>query len=106
MSDQPQRKPLVDLTVSLGTILVIITMLGTAAAGLYTVGGQVRGVRDAIDHEVEMRGVSERAIVSSQTAAALQEARDVQGIGQSLQDLKADMRSLVQASTPQPERRK
>jgi hypothetical protein len=113
------KKPLVAFNgvISLGNLLIVAGMVSTGIAGIYTVGGQVQQLRDAQTHETEMRVMGEQTITAQLTTNATsasrdvanlsaQEARDVSAIGVALQEIKSDFRSLVQASTPQPEPRR
>lgn len=102
--------------VSLGNILILAGMIGTGAAGIYTVGGQMQKLQDAQEHETDMRVIGENNITRQlatnaeqathdQAAAAAQEARDIAQLTQVLQEMKSDFRAVLQASTPQPEKR-
>lgn len=104
--------------VSLGNILIMLGMVGTGAIGIYTVGGSVQRLQDAIEQqavalrtEAELRTRGEAdwkqaiANVEREQAATVanlqrQEAADVGSINRSLGDMKNDLRIILQASVP------
>jgi hypothetical protein len=114
MSDDPgevpaeQHKPFISFhpVISLGNLLIIAGMVSSLAIALFTMGGSMQRLQDAITHEAELRVDSEKNIADKIADSQRTEARDVQAIGQSLTDLKTDMRELVKASTPQPDPRR
>lgn len=97
------------LGISVGNILIFLGMLGTGLLGIYQVGGEVRGLQDAVTHEQEQRANTERELTSqisnvqreaSNSVLALQrqETTDVGNINSNIQDMRNDMRTLMQAS--------
>jgi hypothetical protein len=102
MDTEPAKRPVVSFlsVISLGNILAVLSLIGTGLFGIYTIGGEVQRVQDAVTHEADMRGEAERSLNEKLANTAAQEARDVQATALSLGDLKADVRALVQASTP------
>jgi hypothetical protein len=110
--------------VSLGNLLIILSMVGAVAATLIVTGREIQGLMDQIAqehgdlvHETEMRVMgeknesdarlnSERAIVNQITTMATQENRDVQAINSTLQDMRNDYRELLRVSTPSTGARK
>jgi hypothetical protein len=108
MSADPDKRPLVSFlsVISLGNLLIVAGMVGTGIIGIYTVGGSVQKLQDAQEHEIAMRVSSEANITRQITDAAAQEQRDVSAISKTLDEIRGDFRSLVQANTPQPEPRR
>ena len=100
-----KKQHFIDPTISLGNILIVAGMVVSLAIGLFTIGGSVQRLQDAITHEAEMRVEAEKGLAKDMANSGQTEARDVQQINSSLTDLKTDMRALVQASTPQPDPR-
>lgn len=95
------REPLVSFngTISLGNVLILLGMVGTGMVGLYTIGGQVRGVQEAIAHETEMRTVGEKTTADRLADVQRQEAHDISSINSSIADIRNNIWTLVQAST-------
>lgn len=104
--------------ISLGNVLIFAGMVGTGMLGIYTVGGNVQKVQDAVEavntavvHETQMRTqaeaelqrqftTSERERTEQIAALQRQETSDVANIAGNLRDLKTDMRALLQSSVP------
>lgn len=109
-------------TVSLGNVLIIVSMLLSVAGTLLFVGREIQGLVDTgkqlqadLLHETEMRVVGEKvlteariqgeaAIVARIGDMANQESRDIQAINATLQDLRTDLRDLSHASGPMGKR--
>jgi hypothetical protein len=102
----PLRAGIFQPIISLGNILTFVGIIGSCGVALIIIGEQVQRLEDAVTHEAEMRVETERGIADKAANVAAQEARDVAAINSALGDLKSDMRALIQASTPQPERRR
>jgi hypothetical protein len=107
-------------TISVGTLIVLIGMLGGGLTVVFTVGGQTRGLQDQVTHETEMRTLSQSNLaeqlgnVQKQSSADLlrlqksladsvlmlqsNEQRDVASIDQNVRDLHNDVRTLMQNS--------
>lgn len=99
--------------ISLGNLLILAGMVSTGAVAIYTVGGSVQRLQDALEqqgillhHETEMRQLGEkehdqqitaldRSFTSTITTLAAREGSDIAGINSSIQDLRTDLRTLV-----------
>lgn len=104
--------------VSLGNILILVGMMGTGGLGIYTVGGSVQKLQDAIEHEVVVRQDGQKNLqdqfsnyqqtVNQQIAsqqqiwahdlASLQqqEVNDIRSLNTTLGDVRTDLRTLMQ----------
>lgn len=103
--------------VSLGNVLILLGMVGTGSVGIFTVGGSVQKLQDAIEHETAVRQDSEQHMqqqiqtyqqqVNAQLAATQQtmahdlasaqqqEANDIRSINATLGDVRQDLRTLM-----------
>lgn len=120
MDEEDGGRPFVSFqnVVSFGNVLIIVTMLATAGSVLLVVGRELQGVLDDAKqlhsdllHETEMRVAGEKALTEARIAGESaivgkitdmtnQESRDVQGINQTLQDMRTDYRELLRTSGP------
>lgn len=98
--DGASREPLVSFSrsVSLGNVLILLGMVGTGMIGIYTVGTQVKGVQDAILHETDMRVSGEKTVADKLGDVQRQEAKDINSINLSIQDIRNNVWTLVQTS--------
>jgi len=96
-----KKEPLVTFTgaVSLGNVLILLGMVGTGMVGIYTVGGQLRGVQDAIAHETDLRLQAQGSLADKVADYQRQEARDISTINQSIMVIHDDIRTLVAATS-------
>jgi uncharacterized membrane protein len=99
--------------VSLGNLLIIVSMLASGIITLFVVGRQVQGVLDDVERlhmeivqETNMRLQSEKAIDAQIAGIVLQENRDMEAINATLQDMRADYRTLLSLAQPTPTERR
>jgi hypothetical protein len=100
--------------VSLGNLLILAGMLGTGMLGIYTVGGSVQKLQDAIEHEAVMRedatrnlnqlmannqaaltaqiGVTQQSMSHDMSLLQSQENNDIRGLNNVMSDLRNDLR--------------
>jgi hypothetical protein len=95
--------------ISMGNILIILSMLGGALGVLVLITREVQAVIDEnqmlhqeIVHETELRVEGERSVVNQIVALSTQETHDVESINRTLQDMRDDYRELLRVNAPAP----
>lgn len=88
--------------ISLGNVLILIGMMLTGVAGIYTVGSQVQRLEDSIDrigeqvrHETELRVADKNTADERYRGIQQQEITDIGTINRSLISLRDDIRALT-----------